>query len=212
MTWEKVYWEPLPIWKSQTAFILGGGPSLREFNAECLRSEKVMVLNSSYLLAPWAEVLFFMDTLWSEKHVDLIKKWPGLVVTTALGAKRVLPTIIKRVQVHLEPNFLHNPKWIRTGCSSGHAGIGLAIAMGATTVVLLGYDMRFVEGRTHHHDEHTMSDEKLFARTFIPAFKGWDDQAKKAGVRILNATPDSALDEFEKIDLQDFLSTSSVAA
>jgi hypothetical protein len=205
VSWEKQYWLVQPMWRGETVFILGGGPSLRGFDAEILRGEKVMVLNSSYLLAPWADVLFFVDTLWSEDHLDVVKNWKGMAVTTALGAKRILPSKIRRVQIHQDRDFLLNPNWVRVGRSSGHTGISLAISMGATTVVLLGYDMKFIDGRSHHHDHYFNRDPKTFSTNFLPAFEGWNEDARKVGVRVLNASPDSALEEFKKVDFEEFM-------
>jgi hypothetical protein len=210
MAWERNYWVPQPVWRDKTVFILGGGASLLGFDASVLRGEDkgVMVLNSSYLLAPWADMLHFVDTLWSEKHLEVIKNWPTpYVVTTSLGAKRAQPDKIKRVQVHLEASFLHGSDrgLVRVGASSGHSGIGIAAACGAKTIVLLGYDMKFVGGRSHHHDEYFIDNEDLFAQAFLPAFEGWNKMAVKDGIKILNASPNSVLDEFPRVNLQAFL-------
>ena len=55
------YWSIPPEWTGETAFLLGGGPSLKGFNAECLRGRRVIAINNSWELAPWADVLYFCD-------------------------------------------------------------------------------------------------------------------------------------------------------
>jgi hypothetical protein len=67
---------------------------------------------------------------------------------------------------------------IRQGRSSGHTAISLAIALGASRVVMLGFDMRFVDGREHHHSEYKgPRDMQLYEREFVPGFEGWNAAA-----------------------------------
>ena len=102
------------------------------------------------------------------------------------------------------PDFASRP--IQQGRSSGHTAIALAIALGASVVVLLGYDMRVVDGREHHHAEYTEPrDLEQYERDFVPAFAGWDEAALKVGVQVFNCTPGSALLEFPFRNLDDVL-------
>lgn len=94
---------------------------------------------------------------------------------------------------------------VRDGRSSGHKAVGLAIALSAKRIVLLGFDMRVVDGRSHFHDAYQARDPALYEQSFIPAFRGWNEQAKAAGVEVLNATPNSALEEFSRVDLDEVL-------
>ncbi len=77
--------------------------------------------------------------------------------------------------------------------------ISIAAALGAVRIVLLGFDMRVVDGRSNYHDGYGHIDDNLYAHDFLPWFKGWRQMAERAGIEILNATPDSALDEFKKV-------------
>jgi hypothetical protein len=73
--------------------------------------------------------------------------------------------------------------------------------MGAARIVLLGFDMRIADGRSHCHDDYESRDPNLYETDFRPAFEGWNAAAFRAGVEVVNATPGSALTEFAVVDL-----------
>jgi hypothetical protein len=207
------YWTPEPIFRGETVFCLASGPSLTQEIADRLKGRRVIVVNSSCVLAPWADVLYFTDSGWYEPRRETVANWPGLVVSMSRTAKRELPDKVKRVKGEGDPAFpvtyfppMGSP-FIRQGRSSGHTAVAVAIALGAARVVLLGYDMRVVDGREHCHSEYTGErDLEQYAREFVPAFEGWNVAAALAGVEILNCTPGSAVTEFPFADLDDVLS------
>lgn len=196
------------MWKGETAFLLAGGPSLTQAVADRVRGLHTIAINSSAARAPWAEVLFFTDNSWFEKRRDLVANWPGLVVSMSRHAKRELPGKILRLKEEVRPDFPPPlTDTIRHGRSSGHRAVSLAIALGAANIILLGYDMRVVDGREHHHDEYAGRPRNLavYEDEFLPSFRGWNDDARRAGSIILNATPGSALKEFPMVDLDEVL-------
>ncbi len=203
---EAEFWRPQPLWAGETAFLLAGGPSLADFDVARLRDRRVIAINSSchrVLAAGIADpVLFFTDANWYEAHTDLIADWPGMVFTVSRTAKGRMPDKLHRVDLDARDDF--KPDWptLKQGRSSGHTAISLAAALGARRHVLLGYDMRIVDGRSHHHDEYKETDPNLYARDFLAAFAGWQAAAERAGIEILNATPGSALKEFPAVDIE----------
>ncbi len=158
-------------------------------------------------LAPWASALFFTDHSWFETHREIVEEWPSLVFTLARHSKAALPDKLKRLEI--EPwaaDFpLPGSMTIRQGRSSGHTAVSLAAALGATTIVLLGYDVSFDNGRSHHHDDYSEADPLIYERDFLPAWAGWNEAALRIGVQVLNATPGSALREFPMVLLDDLL-------
>lgn len=224
------FWTPEPLFRGQRVFVLASGPSLTPAVCEAVRGKRSIVVNSSCRAAPWADVLYFTDSGWFE-HIDsgrnlavfedgtprrkVVEEWPGLVVSMSRRAKLALPNKVKRVKGEMRPDFprIGSPV-VRQGRSSGQTAIAVAIAMGAAEVVLLGFDMRLVGGREHHHDDYRGKPRDLgvYAGAFVPAFggnpnmPGWNRAALDAGVTILNATPGSALTEFPMVDLAIVLS------
>jgi hypothetical protein len=83
-------------------------------------------------------------------------------------------------------------------------GINLALHFGGARAVLLGFDQKAAEGdRTHWHAGHRIpSDPADYAATMIPEFESMVAPLAAAGLEVLNATPDSALECFPKIKLR----------
>jgi hypothetical protein len=147
------YWSPEPIFAGNTVFCLASGPSLTKEIAEKVRGRSTIVVNSSCTLAPWASVLYFTDSSWYEQRREIVANWTGMVVCMSRTAKAELPDKVKRIRGVGEPSCALDEfpaagsDVVRQGRSSGHTAVSLAVAMGAKTIVLLGYDMRVVEGR-----------------------------------------------------------------
>jgi hypothetical protein len=200
-------WSPEPLFKDKTVFVLASGPSLTQESADRVRGRLSIVINSSCMIAPFADVLFFTDNSWFEPRKDIVANWPGMVVTMSRHAKRDMPDKIKRIAEQMRPDFPPlGSDHIRAGRTSGHRAVSLAVAMGAATIVLLGFDMRMVNGKEHHHTEYTEPrDLDQYAHDFVPAFNGWKADALKVGVEILNATPLSAVHEFSMVSLDEAL-------
>jgi hypothetical protein len=209
-TRELEYWSPEPLFAGKTIFCLASGPSLTAEVCARIRGRRSIAVNSSAALAPFASVLFFTDSGWYEPRRDLVANWAGLVISMSRTAKGELPDKVKRVQGQGDPQalpgFSRGPGVIQQGRSSGHTAVSLAIALGASRVVLLGYDMRFVEGREHFHGEYKgPRDVGIYEREFLPGFAGWKEAAAAVGVEVVNATPGSALKEFPFMSLDEVL-------
>lgn len=209
-TRELEYWSPQPLFTGETIFCLASGPSLTAEICDRVRGRRSIAINSSAVLAPFASVLFFTDSGWYEPRRDLVANWAGLVVSMSRTAKRELPDKVKRVQGEGDPQalpgFSRGPHVIQQGRSSGHTALSLAIALGAARVVLLGYDMRYVGGLEHCHDEYKGArDADIYQREFLPCFAGWNEAAHAVGVEVMNATKDSALREFRMVDFGEIL-------
>lgn len=210
--WENDYWTPEPWFKDQTVFVLASGPSLTQEVCDRIKGRNAIVVNASFKKAPWAKVWYFTDGHIYEKYRDEVASWPGEVVCMSKLAKQELNKQIKRVRGEGDPTspgiefptIGHHS--IRQGRSSGHTAVSLAIAMGANRVPLVGFDMRFVEGREHHHSEyHGPRDAMLYEREFVPGFQGWNAAGLRAGVEIVNCTQDSAVTEFPMVSLEEVL-------
>lgn len=222
--WESEYWAPLPLLRGEVVFCLASGPSLKVEDARKLVGRKVIVVNSSCYVAMEAgieaPILYFTDSGWYSHRRDLVRDWPGLVVSMARLAKRELRDKVRRVKGFGSPCFppringrpcfppIGSPE-IQQGRSSGHTAVSLAIAMGASHVVLLGYDMRIVAGQEHHHQGEPgytgPRDLTLYEKEFAPGFEGWRAAAEASGVDVVNCTPDSAITEFRFSTLDEVL-------
>jgi hypothetical protein len=197
-------WTPEPRYAGHMVFVLGGGPSLAAFDVERLHGRVVIAVNASLYICPWADLFYFTDHNFWTDHRAVIDAFSGMIVTADRHAKAEQPERLRRIEGLTQPDFTHeNP--LKFGRTSGHTAISLAIAMGAARVVLLGFDMRRVDGRSHWHDYYPSQDDKLFSHDFLIHFRGWNEAALRAGVDVVNCTSGSALEEFRKAQLDDIL-------
>jgi hypothetical protein len=93
---------------------------------------------------------------------------------------------------------------IHYGHNSGFQALNLAILLGAARIVLVGFDMRIVDGRRHFHGDHPHPLINADPRRFVPHFER-AAASLPVGVEILNATPGSALTCFPAADLDEAL-------
>ena len=156
-------------------------------------------------------MLFFRDLDWYLRHRETVEGWAGLAVTTNRSAALACRRLTRVVTVHgadfpAPGSQQGEHPAVRYGRSSGHLAVSLAIAMGARRVVLLGYDCRFVGGRSHWHDDYAAPIELVYTTDFLPAWRGWGAAAERAGVEVVNATAGSAIAEFRFRPLAEILS------
>lgn len=189
------YWTPEPLFEGASVAVLGNGPSLSMESIIDLDPRYVIAVNSAIRLCPNAYVLFSRDSNWCQKYPTLIDSaWSTLKVTSKLDAAKERGMLLVRMERRESFAAVGHPA-IRYGLSSGHAAVSLAIAMGAKEIVLYGFDGRFVDGRSHWHDDYVEPRREVYA-TFVTGWRGWNAAAKAVGVSILNATPGSAITEF----------------
>lgn len=189
------YWTVPPEWTGETCMILAGGPSLRGFNTYCLAGLRVIAINESYRLCPWADVLYWADTKWWDRRkADVAAVFQGRYIMTV--AEKVDGTVKQLRNTGVE-GFDPDPGALRTGANSGYQAIHLAAHFGAKRIVLLGYDMRIVGPLTHWHEGHPgqqpHSLQATLTQTFLPKFQGLVDPLAERGIEVINATPGSAL-------------------
>ena len=194
---------------NKTVFILGGGPSLLNddqlglleghLENQKIHKRRVIAINESIYCALYADILFFRDIAWYFGNREIVETWDGVVVTTTPSRfynENENCTNVNIVQLKHSSDFLIGGDTIRYGRSSGHLALSLAINLGAKRCVLLGFDCRFVDGRSHFHSENNRTTALTYSSDFLPAWNGWGDAARRAGVEVVNATPNSAIIEF----------------
>lgn len=190
----ETYWTVPREWEHETCFILGGGPSLRGFDAGVLAGRgRVIAINNAYLLAPWADVLFYCDRSWWQAHrAEALRVFRGRY-RVSIGTSEDGTLLLRSTGVE---GLERRPDSLKHGGNSGYLAIGLAYHFGASRIVLLGYDMHTNGTETHWHPGHpnwTPESQAKALAGYVPHFASLVTPLKAAGVEILNATPGSAL-------------------
>lgn len=187
------------LWPGATVVCLGTGPSLTMDDvAWCRGQARVIAVNNAVALAPWADALYACDAKWWRWHQS-VPDFAGLRYSLAPDdpAKRGC-VVLNR---HGHTGLSLDPSGLCTGSNSGYQAINLAVHLGATRIILLGYDMR----GGHFFGAHPDSTGPAFAKC-LDAFKTLAQPLKDAGVSIVNCTPKSALISFPMASVRDTLS------
>jgi hypothetical protein len=192
------------------------GPSLTEAVAARCHGQHVIAVNDAYRRLPSAEVLYAGDADWWELHAGCPdfagEKWtahePELNDKSGIAARYGL-RLVAGPRRGDAPGFSLDPGRIHYGNSSGFQAINLAILFGATTIRLVGFDMRTPgPGELRHFfGDHARPEMNLAKyEHFLPAFH----QAARdlpAHLHIVNCTPGSALQCFPMATLEAELAT-----
>jgi hypothetical protein len=194
---------------SGRCIVAASGPSLTPEVAALCRGERVIAVNDAYRLLPWAEVVYACDAQWWEIHRRNVLS--GECWTShGLSPKNDKRAIVDRLGLHIiagedRPGFSLDASRIHYASNSGFQALNLAILFGADPIVLVGFDMRQVDGKTHFFGEH-----KAPLRGHAQ-FGSWCAKFGKAAEmlggspRIINATPGSALTCFPMMPLAEAL-------
>lgn len=185
-----------PDWSGRTVVCIASGPSLTAADCEAARGHPAIVTNSSFRLAPWADILFGHDSRWWKAHIEEVKAsgFAGRLLTASpVGGNLGLETT-------------HHAHWLRSYPNSGAAAIGIAVAAGAAKVVLLGFDCGFTGGKKHWHADHPAGMTNCQSIGAWPKhFGNVAKDAAKAGVKVLNASRETALRCFPRVELTEAL-------
>ncbi len=226
-------WRVPTIWEDGRCFIIGGGTSMpRQFGVpesiiqdvyngklgveayspylSAIHSEKTIAVNMAYKIGDWTGVVFWGDGGFWDKQKPGLLDYKGLRCTCMPRLdEKYLPVVKKltrdpRKMVGL--SFRNDILvWNR---NSGGGAINLATLFGAKQIVLLGFDMNLDPNKNQHWHKFYSSNPKTVSATFkmhLKCFPAIAEDASKLGVEILNASPDSSITCFKKVQLKDIL-------
>lgn len=178
-------------WTGMDVVCMASGPSLTKSDVEKVRkwrksgkNRRVIVTNNTYQLAPWADVLYGMDSKWWKVMEPEFSGECLTAVDNAPGA---------------------NKSSSAKGGNSGAGAMLLAAHRGAKTIIMLGYDCKIGEGGIRHwHGAHKAP---LGNAVSLPTFYGHfkDAAAKLKNVDVVNCSRATKLDIWPLQRLEDAL-------
>lgn len=175
------------------AVCVASGPSLLKEDIELFKGHaKLYVVNDCYKLALWADVLYACDEPWWKHHKG-VPDFKGEKWTWS-------PYAAEQFNLNIH-------EFDKTGGNSGYQVIKLAVAQGATEIVLLGYDMKkALDGKSHWFGEHTGDLCKTSNyQQWIKNFKELKTDLTALGIEVINCTRDTALNWFDRMPPEEFL-------
>jgi hypothetical protein len=194
----------VPRWYGQTVVCAASGPSLTAADLTAVQGKaRVIVVNATFRLAPWADALYGADETFWKQYLPEIRSsgFAGELWTcSARGARELGLSFIK---ANAGRGYSVMPGQITTGGNSGYQALHLAALWGARRVILLGYDMQRTGGREHWHGKHEggLRNGRNFGfwvRRFQPLAR--DLRARR--VEVINCTRETALNCFARRDLE----------
>jgi hypothetical protein len=188
-------WIPKADWLNQDVFVIGGGPSLRDFDWTLLHSELTIGCNTAFKLgADVCKICYFGDNSWYEYFKFELAKFKGIVFTSDKHfAKSKIPWLWTMPR---QAQGLHHAALGWNG-NTGASAINLALILGAKRVYLLGFDMKRINNRPnwHKHVIRPAATKPAIYQGFIRSFKhvarDWHDKFDDR--EIWNVTNDSGL-------------------
>lgn len=167
-------------------YVLAPGPSMSAGLAERVRGNNVAVVGNTYTLAPWADVLVANDVNWWRRHPE----------AHGFAGRKFSANQIKGVE-------RAKPVTFGSRSNSGVLALDVLRNLGATRIVMLGFDMagshffgRYTNGCTNTSDRRREEHKKQF--------KQW--RMRNPTVDVINCTEGSALTCFPMARADDELS------
>jgi hypothetical protein len=131
-------------WKNEPCYILGGGPSLKDFDLSETFGSRVIAVNRAYEICPWADIVASCDDCFYAEHKDDPRfcRHRGLKVMMLVDPNPhlerdvwVVPGLIERCIGSIKDGLGH-------GWNSGYGALMLALSLGCEPIYLIGFDMQ----------------------------------------------------------------------
>lgn len=193
-------------WHGERCFILCNGESIRKQRHLIPKLQgRIIAIKEAVLLRPNADVLFVA----AEKKVDivpgLLKVFTGRYVIARNKLPGTYPAYVKRVcRTKDHTQLCDRPDHV-CGYDCGTSAINVAFHFGAAEIILLGMDMtgdRWCNGEFKHPMPHIPQQHHARHASALPAIAA---DAKRRGLRIVNCSPISAVQCFERQPIEVFL-------
>lgn len=167
---------------------------------------RTIVVNTSFRMAPWADVLYACDAGWWRHYFSEVAAAfvPGELWTTA-------PMARDQFKIHWvfgapRAGLALDKTSINHGLNSGYQAIGLAALFGAKRILLLGYDFQASGGRMHWHPDHPKNlgnGGRIWL--WVQEMTQLAADLKKAGIEVVNCSRQTALSCYPRSTIQEAL-------
>lgn len=186
-----------------TVVIIASGNSLVREDVDYLRGRaRVLAVSDNYRIAPFAEWIYSSCKQWWDVHLREV------LATTSADLWTRDPAAQEAYGLNLLPHRVDSEGIEEDSCAgncSGEHAIHLAYHLGATKIVLLGFDMG-ATGQGHWFGKHPkpLANGADF-KTMRKSFPRLAADLRDRGVEVLNATRETALDCFPRVTLAEAL-------
>lgn len=183
-----------------------------------IHDKHVIGVNNAFKIGNWIDALFFGDSGWYVQYRLTLATLPILKITCCdrfagkpekeCAGIRYLARDKKKVF-----GISSDPTKVCWNNNSGAAAVSLAAHFGVKRIVLLGFDMTLDSAKVSHwFGSYNRKSKRPVVPPFARHLKGFDAIANDAiqmGIEILNASPDSAITQFQKVNVLSLLQEES---
>jgi len=207
-------------WKDQTCFIIGGGPSLINFDWRWLNGQKVIGTNKSFLKYA-ADINYSMDNVFFDSmEFDPGPQHPNYQTHLAWKAYKGVKVFVRHKNEQFAPGIYYVNALDRKGFSynlqagiypgdnSGFGAMMLSVALGVKRIGLLGFDLCVDKEKTHWHEGYVGQQVKSLERSLSKFRQTIDEFAsgfEAQGIQVVNLSPVSELNNYSMSDIKTFL-------
>lgn len=159
---------------------------------------KFIVVNNSWKLCPWADILYAADLNWWNTY-DPRHAFKGLRVSSSKRAKNTLflPTERGRRGIDFTPQPV-----IGWANNSGFHALNLAVKFGCRKIHLVGFDMCGEHWHRDHAEPCSNPSNDLMVK-WTEQFELAAVQLRNRGIAVTNCSPISRIEGFPRKDLLD---------
>lgn len=194
-----------------TCYIIGGGPSLKNFDWSRLDGKFVVGINRAYEVLPEAQIIYLTDKEFWDVHKEGLLAHKGQLMRGMLDptAEKLPPEVIKwHLTGHHGLEML--PGKLKHGINSTYAALNMmTVHMKFKRVYLLGVDMKWgnlgKKDTSHWHNGHKRVDAESIFKSMKRSYDTIAGPLKELGYEVYNANPDSGLNAFPKVTIDEAL-------
>lgn len=199
---ERSWW---PDWHDDACVIVASGPSAKDVPLDTIRGRmRVVAVNSSWRLVPWADALYACDYSWWRNN-EGCPDFAGMKLTTDHRTMRH-KWGIRQIDLRRDDRIVFTPVGtVGWGGNSGFQALNAVVQFGVKRIALVGFDATVAHG-IHWHGPHPSGLNNPKDTTVIRWRRALDNAAKplaEAGVTVINCSSVSALTKYPKMEFAD---------
>lgn len=193
------------LWEGKRCFVIAGGPSVADYDLSLLDNELTIGINRVYETF-YPTILFAMDGTFHKNILQGVygdeakvrfNNYQGLKLWMDISNHKLISDVFfirgmgrTGISYDLKHGLYH-------GNNSGFGALNLAIALKANPIYLIGYDMKFRDGKSHYHDGHKKLFTEKMMGSFIHSFDKTANEISRHGFKVININRDSNLKCFK---------------
>jgi len=191
-----------------TVVVAAQGPSLiPEQVDEASHIFPTCVCKDVYMYAENAKLIYACDRAWWHQRWrtdEALRKHKAVKVTLDYQKLDTKVPDLQWLKCGGNHGFIFEEGVVAHGRNTGHQLINLVVNMGAPRLILMGYDMRVLDGKTHCHDRHVPVPHTVFD-DFYGAMMQAAPLLVKKGIKVINTSMRSRLTCFPKMPFNEAL-------